>query len=78
MNITLKFLIKKLILLNEELEDDTRVLVYKNDVSDDINNIVDIREEIVYNGKVISKDRYNDLTYYEKNKSIKAIVIDTF
>lgn len=78
MNITLKLLIEKLILLNEKLEDDTRVLVYKNDVSDDINNIVDIREEIVYNGKVISKDRYNDLTYYEKNKSIKAIVIDTF
>lgn len=78
MNITLKLLIKKLILLNEELEDDTRVLVYKNAVLDDINNIVDIREEIVYNGKVISKDRYNDLSYYEKNKSIKAIVIDIF
>lgn len=78
MNITLKLLIEKLILLNEKLEDNTRILAYKNDLSDDINNIVDIREEIVYNGKVISKDRYNDLSYYEKNKSIKAIVIDIF
>lgn len=78
MNITLKLLIEKLILLNEKLEDDTRVLVYKNDVSDDINNIVDIREEIVYNGKVISKDRYYNLSDYEKTIAIKAIVIDMF
>lgn len=78
MNITLKLLIKKLTLLNEELEDDTRVLVYKNDLSDDIKNILDIREEIVYNGKVISKDRYYNLSDYEKTIAIKAIVIDMF
>lgn len=78
MNITLKLLIEKLILLNEKLEDNTRILAYKNDLSDDINNIVDIREEIVYNGKVISKDRYYNLSHYEKTKSIKAIVIDMF
>jgi hypothetical protein len=54
------------------------VLVYKDDVSDDVKNVVDISLKTVYSGKVISQYEYDSLTSNEQNQVIRALVIDTF
>ena len=54
------------------------MLVYKDDVSDDVKNVVDISLKTVYYGKVISQCEYDSLTSNEQNQVIRALVIDTF
>lgn len=78
MNTTIKQLIEKLVLLIDDIDNNTRVLVYKDDISNDVNNVVDISLRIVYDGKVISDHEYDNLTASEKLKTIRAVVIDTF
>lgn len=78
MNTNIKELIEKLLLLVDKIENNTRVLVYKDDVSDFVENVVDISLRLVYDGKVISKDKYDSLSANEQRKVIQAIVIDTF
>ena len=78
MNTNVEQLIKKLLLLVDKIDNNTRVLVYKDDVSDDVKNVVDISLKTVYSGKVISQYEYDSLTYNEQNKVIRALIIDTF
>ena len=78
MNTNVKQLIKKLLLLVDKIDNNTRVLVYKDDISNDVNNVVDISLRSVYNGKVISEYDYDNLTANEKLKTIRAVVKDTF
>ena len=78
MNTNVEQLIKKLLLLVDKIDNNTRVLVYKDDVSDDVKNVVDISLKTVYSGKVISQYEYDSLTSNEQNKAIRAVVIDTF
>ena len=78
MNTNVEQLIKKLLLLVDKIDNNTRVLVYKDDVSDDVKNVVDISLKTVYSGKVISQYEYDSLTSNEQNKVIRALVIDTF
>ena len=62
MNTNVEQLIKKLLLLVDKIDNNTRVLVYKDDVSDDVKNVVDISLKTVYSGKVISQYEYDSLT----------------
>lgn len=78
MNTNVEQLIKKLLLLLDKIDNNTRVLVYKDDVSDDVKNVVDISLRTVYAGRVISQCEYDSLTSNEQNKAIRAVVIDTF
>ena len=78
MNTNVEQLIKKLLLLVDKIDNNTRVLVYKDDVSDDVKNVVDISLKTVYYGKVISQCEYDSLTSNEQNQVIRALVIDTF
>jgi len=78
MNTNVEQLIKKLLLLVDKIDNNTRVLVYKDDVSDDVKNVVDISLKTVYSGKVISQYEYDSLTSNEQNKVIRALIIDTF
>ena len=78
MNTNVEQLIKKLLLLVDKIDNNTRVLVYKDDVSDDVKNVVDISLKTVQSGKVISQYEYDSLTSNEQNKVIRALIIDTF
>ena len=78
MNTNVEQLIKKLLLLVDKIDNNTRVLVYKDDVSDNVKNVVDISLKTVYSGKVISQYEYDSLTSNEQNQVIRALVIDTF
>ncbi len=74
MNTNVEQLIKKLLLLLDNIDNNTRVLVYK----DDVKNVVDISLKTVYAGRVISQCEYDSLTSNEQNKAIRAVVIDAF
>ncbi len=41
-------------LLIDDIDNNTRVLVYKDDISNDVNNVVEISLRIVYDGTVIN------------------------
>lgn len=78
MNTTIKQLIEKIVSLIYDIDNNTRLVVYKDDISNEVYNVVDISLRRVYNGKVISDHEYVNLTANEQCKTIRAVVIDTF